>query len=360
MRPHWLSSGVAGLSFVLAACSGPGPSEDDSQAAAKAAANKTVLAATVKPVMDPSGPTARKRTVRASGIIQPVKAVTVPAPHLYGQQPRLVLTALIANGTRVKPGDILAEFDRVQQIDAARESLAKFEDLGHQVEQRLAQNRADAEKRRSDLQIAEADLAKAEIQLRKGVLLSEIDRLKNEAKAAAARAKVASLKKSHGHLEAAAASALRILELQRDRQKVAWERAEMNSEKLVLKAPIAGMVVLENIWRSGSMGPPQEGDTLYPGQPLVKIFDPSNMLVQTHVGEPDGGILTPGAKAIVQLDAYPDLRFTARFESASPVAAAAVGSPIKTFSARFVLDQTHPQLLPDLSAAVIIESSEDQ
>jgi hypothetical protein len=84
------------------------------------------------------------------------------------------------------------------------------------------------------------------------------------------------------------------------------------------------------------------------------------MLVQTSVGEPDGGILTPNAKATVMLDAYPSLKFTAQFESASPVAAAAVGSPIKTFAARFRLDQTHPQLLPDLSAAVIIESGEEQ
>ena len=65
-------------------------------------------------------------------------------------------------------------------------------------------------------------------------------------------------------------------------------------------------------------------------------------------------MLKPGIKAIVQLDAYPDLKFTARLESASPVAASAIGSPIKTFKARFRLEQTDPHLLPDLSAAVII------
>ena len=66
-------------------------------------------------------------------------------------------------------------------------------------------------------------------------------------------------------------------------------------------------------------------------------------------------MLVRGAKAIVHLDAFPQLAFTAHFDSASPVASAPMDSPIKTFSARFILDQSDPHLLPDLSAAVDIE-----
>ena len=42
---------------------------------------------------------------------------------------------------------------------------------------------------------------------------------------------------------------------------------------------------------------------LNPGQPLLRIFDPSQMIVDTIVGEPDGAILVPGARAKVRLDA---------------------------------------------------------
>ena len=41
--------------------------------------------------------------------------------------------------------------------------------------------------------------------------------------------------------------------------------------------------------------------------------------------------------------------------SASPVASSALGSPIKTFTARFRLDKSDPHLLPDLSAAVVLQ-----
>jgi multidrug resistance efflux pump len=169
---------------------------------------------------------------------------------------------------------------------------------------------------------------------------------------------VASLAKSDAfHVEAEAA-ALRVLELQRDRQQVALERAQNNLSKLRVLAPLSGMVAHEAIWRNGSMGPPQEGDQLYPGQALLRIFDPSEMEVLAHVAEPDGAALKPGCRAVVSLDAYPELQFTARLDSASPVAASAIGSPIKTFLARFRLEQTDPHLLPDLSAAVVLSAEQ--
>jgi multidrug efflux pump subunit AcrA (membrane-fusion protein) len=294
--------------------------------------------------------------VRATGTVYAVKVYSVQVPQITGQGGRMTLTRLVTNGSQVQQDEILAEFDQTQQLDNARESQAKYEDLGHQVEQRIAQNRSEAEKRGADLQKADADLAKARLQLSKGPLLSEIDRLKAETKAEDAEARVASLRRSSEFHEQAAAAALRILELQRDRQKVSLERSQNNLKKLVIQAPLAGMVALDNVWRNGSMGHAQEGDQLYPGMPILRIFDPSEMEVRLKVAEPDGAALAAGARALVYLDAYPQLEFHATFQSASPVAATALGSPIKTFDARFRLHETDPRLLPDMSAAVIIQA----
>ncbi len=147
---------------------------------------------------------------------------------------------------------------------------------------------------------------------------------------------------------------MHILELQRDRQKVGLDRALSNADKLQIHATLDGMVALENVWRNNSMGKPQEGDKLWTGQALIRLFDPSEMEVRAQVGEPDDLALTPGCPAIVRLDAYPDLTFQAHMVSASPVAASALGTPIKTFAARFRLDKSDPHLLPDLTAAVVL------
>ena len=145
-----------------------------------------------------ASPSARiKREIRITGTVQAVHYSKVLVPAIYGQGGSLTLTHLIPNGSRVREGDPIAEFDATQQADNARDAQAKFDDLGHQAEQKRAQNRADAEKRAADLKQAEADLAKAELELQKGPLLAEIDRLKNEAKAELARDHVASLKKSN-------------------------------------------------------------------------------------------------------------------------------------------------------------------
>ena len=295
------------------------------------------------------------KSIRATGLVRAVKVSSIQVPQIAGQGGRMTLVRLVPNGTQVKAGDILAEFDRTKQLDDALEAEAKYDDLGHQVRQKVASNRSEAEKRLSDLKQAEADQAKAEIQLKKGPILSEIDRAKNEAKAESARARVASLLKIHEHRTKVEGAALRIVELQQERQKVALERAKSNSEKLVVKAPLAGMVALENIWRGGSMGHAQEGDQLWNGQPMLKLFDPTEMEVHAQIGEPDGAALKLGTKARVRLDAYPEVEFEGRFESASPVASSALGSPIKNFAARFRLIGTDPRLLPDLSAAVVIE-----
>ncbi len=325
--------------LLLASCSRPSPPTAHAASAAAPA----------------ESPRAR-REVRVTGTIQAVHFSKVLVPAIYGQGGSLTLTRLIPNGSRVKEGDLIAEFDATQQLDSARDAEAKFDDLGHQVDQKRAQNRADAEKRTADLKQAEADLAKALIEVQKGPILTAIDGLKNQVRAEIAAKHVESLKRSNALHDQSDGAALRILELQRDRQKVALERTQGNIAKMQVRALLAGMVAHQNVIRNNTIGHPQEGDQLYRNQALVSIFDPSEMSVRCMVGEPDGAALVPGSRATVYLDAYPDLSFPAHFESASPVASSALGSPIKTFTAVFKLDKTDPHLMPDLSAALVIEA----
>ncbi len=294
--------------------------------------------------------------VRVSGTIAALRSVTVQVPSIAGQGGNLTLAKLIANGTAVHAGALLAEFDRTDQLKLAREAAAKFDDFTHQVEQKRAEQHSNAEKRSSELLQAEADLQKAAIEIRKGPVLSEIDQQKNKVELDNAELHVASLHKSDHFHEMAEAAELHILELQRDRQKFVVARQQSNADKLALRAPISGMIALQNVYRNNSMGHAQEGDQLWPGSPLMRLFDPSVMELEVLVDEPDGRVLVPGAKAIVHLDAYPGLTFSAHFDAASPVASASLGSSVKSFAARFVLDQTDPHLLPDLSASLDIEA----
>ncbi len=178
-------------------------------------------------VMLGAGPAVR--SIRVTGTIQPLESFIVQVPIVQGQAGNLTLTRLAPNGAKVHKGELLAEFDDTKELQAVRDASAKFEDLSHQVDQKAAEHRNNAAKRQADLEQAEADLAKAQIEMRKGPILSEIDRQKNQIKVDDAREHVASLKKSTGFHEQAEAAESRIVELQRDRQKVAVERAHRTS-----------------------------------------------------------------------------------------------------------------------------------
>lgn len=298
------------------------------------------------------GATPETDVLRVTGTIQALQSLSVRVPQISGQNSRVTLTTLIPNGSKVKAGDTLVEFDRTALLDEERDAVAKLAETQSQLDEKRAQILNDAAKRASLIKDAEADLGKAQIQLRKGPILSEIDRLKNESKAKSSRARLDSLKKSDGYRQKAEAASVRILELKLERQKVTIERIRSNMSRLIVKSPQDGMVALENIWKSGSMGPPQEGDQLWPGQPVLRVFDPTRMIVDAMVNEPDIASVNKLTKARLYLDAYPGAVFDAELESASPVATAGLESPVRTFSARFRVLGNDARLLPDLSAAL--------
>jgi HlyD family secretion protein len=208
--------------------------------------------------------------VRVTGTIQPIRSFVVQVPAIQGQGGNLTLTKLVVNGSSVHKGDLLAEFDPTSALKLLRDAQAKYDDFSHQVEQKAAEHKNNEEKRNSDLQQAEADLKKAQLEIKKGPILSDIDREKDAVALGDAEAHVASLKKSAGFHHQAEAAESRILELQRDRQKVAASRELSNLDKLSLRAPIDGMAALQNVYRNNSAGHAQEGDQLWPGSPLLR------------------------------------------------------------------------------------------
>jgi multidrug resistance efflux pump len=211
------------------------------------------------------------------------------------------------------------------------------------------------EKRRLEREQAEADLAKARLDVSKAPVLGDIEGQQNTIREAKARARVESLRRTHPEEERADRAALRVLELQRDRQRAAHERALANLERLKVRAPLAGMVAHAGFFNNGAMVRPQVGDQLTRNSTLLNIFDPGEMLVRVSVAEPDGALLRPNLTARVYVDAYPDMTLPASFVAASPIAASpALGRGLKTFMAVFRLEGSDPRLMPDLSAAIVL------
>jgi multidrug resistance efflux pump len=355
LKVPWIGTFLTALAVLAAMVSLPGCSRTAPRSAGPV---EPATAAHFPPAaIAPAVPGQKAHTIRATGLIRALESQSIRVPQLAGTGIRLTVVHIITNGSKVAKDDVLAQFDPTSLVDTERDAKAKLDDLSHQFDQKKAQVSSDGVTREALIRSAEADLEKALLQLRKGPILSEIDRLKNQARAENAKLSLASLKKSDEFHKRAETAMVRIQELKVERQRVTLERTRANLEKLQIRAPQDGMVALENTWRSGSMGPAREGDELYPGMPLIKIFNPSRMVVEATVNESDVAWLGKAAHTRLFLDAYPGAVFDADLESASPVATSGFDTPVRAFTAMFRIRQQDPRLLPDLSAALEIETA---
>lgn len=292
-------------------------------------------------------------SLRLHGLVEPVRSHPVVAPRLAGTPFQLIIVKLIAGGTRVKRGDLLVEFDRTSQIKAARDREYEYRDLLAQIDKKKADQQSDKATRQLDFMLAETAVQRAELDLLGAEMLPGVTQEKNRQTFEEAKAKLAQLRKTNELKDRSAAADLRMLEIQRDRARNAFEHATTNAAKMRIVAPIDGMVVLKSIWKGGTMGEVQEGEEVRAGIPILEVVDTSTMRVRASVNQADAPYLTPGAPVRVTLDSYPSRSFPGRVEYVSPVAITSVMSPrVRTFLAVFAVDGTDDHLLPDLAAAI--------
>jgi HlyD family secretion protein len=297
------------------------------------------------------------RSIRLTGTVEAVQATTVSTPRLAGQNmPSLVITRLIRAGTMVKPGDLIVEFDRQDQLKNALDRRVELSDLEQQIKKKEAEERANRLKDETEIQGAETALTRAELDMTKNELLPKIQAEKNGQALEEAQAKLKQLKATFELKRKAAEADLGILKIRRDRAENAMRQAETNADKMSILSPIAGMAVLRSIWKSNNMAEVQEGEEVRSGMPIVDVVNPETMRVRSKVNQADINDLKVGQSVRIGLDAYPDLFFNGRITQISPLAVRSVLSvKVRTFVTLIAVEGSHPKLMPDLTASLDVE-----
>lgn len=297
------------------------------------------------------------KALRLTGTTEAVRARPVLVPTLEGAQVgQLVITRIVSTGTRVKKGDVLAEFDRQAQLKDALDKRAAYQDLLDQLAEKRATEVAASAKDQTDIQQAEDALKKAQLEVSKNDIVSRIDAEKNRETLAEAEATLKQLQQTFKLKRQSAAADIRSTAIQADRAKQTMLYAESNAKKMQVLSPMDGVAVLNMVWTGGRMGDAQAGDSVRPGLALMRVVDPSQMNVSVEVNQADFLSLHVGQHALVHLDAYPGLVFSGQVEELSPLAhASQFSDKVRTFSATFAIAGNNSRLMPDLSAAVDVE-----
>jgi HlyD family secretion protein len=296
-------------------------------------------------------------SLRLNGSSQASRSFIVLAPRLEGAQVgSMVITKLAPAGTHVNKGDVLVEFDPQAQTKDYLDKKSTYENLVGQVAQKQSEENIALAKDDTAMKQAEDELKRAELELQRNEIVSRIDAEKNQEAQDEAQATLKQLKETYQLKRAAAAAAIRIQEIQRDRALEAMRYAQGNAAKMVVHSPMPGVVVHNTIWLGGRMGTVQQGDQVRPGVPFLQVVDPSQMEVRVELNQVDLLKVRPGLKAQMHLDAYPGMTLPATLEELSPLGHQGQFSEVvRSFTARFSVQGTDPRLLPDLSAALDVD-----
>lgn len=299
------------------------------------------------------------QVLRLKGSTEAVQSRAILAPTLAGQQEgTLTIIHLIRAGTRVKKGDLLVEFDRQAQLRDAIDKQSDYQKLVDQVSEEQAKEDAARAKDETELKTAEDNLRKAELEIQKAEIVSRIDAEKNQETLDEAKATYAQLKETFDLKRKAAQAGIHIQEIQRDRTRETMLHAQANSDLMQIRSPLDGVVVLNSIWKQGTMAEVQEGDQVRPGVPFMQVVDPEAMQVRIAANQEDFPKLQVGQSATVHLDAYPDLNFAGTVEQLAPIGEEGTFSDkVRTFSVVVSIRGNDPKLMPDLSAAVDVDLS---
>jgi multidrug efflux pump subunit AcrA (membrane-fusion protein) len=298
------------------------------------------------------------KTLRLTGIIESVRYHNVATPRLVGVTGpnALIITKLARGGAQVAAGDLLVEFDRQTQLKAAFDKRAEYLDLEEQIHKKRAEHEQARAKDDAELAVAANAVETARLELKKNEFLARILAEKNTLRMEEAQAKLKQLQETFDLKRRAEQAEVRILEIQRDRARTAMQQAEQNASRMVVTAPLPGVVVLRMNWRGGQMVEIQEGEEARPGMPIMLVVDPSAMLVRVKVNQADLHVLRAGQPARISLDAYPGLEFPGRVEQVAPVGTTSrLTERVRNFVAIVSIQGNHPKLMPDLSAAVDVE-----
>jgi len=239
--------------------------------------------------------------VEATGIIAPVNAVEVRS-KASGQ----IIKLPVELGSRVKPGDLLAQIDprdaqnRYDQAVAAREAAE------------------------ANLEVTKAQFDRATQLAQEGVITAP---------------ELENAKLSYANAKSQLATARTNLDI-----------AKVALEDVTIRAPVAGVVIQKLV----SVGQVISSSTNSPsgGTILLQMADLSHVRDSTLVGESDIGRVRSGLTASVRVDAYPNRVFHGTVDKIAPQAT--VEQSVTMFPVLINIDNQDGALMPGMNSDVSV------
>ncbi|MBZ5617946.1 MAG: efflux RND transporter periplasmic adaptor subunit [Acidobacteriia bacterium] len=300
-------------------------------------------------------------SVRTRGDIKSARSIILKAP----QVPGLRIVHLADNGRMVKKGDVIVQFDPVQQEQNVIQRSTNVQSADGDITQMKATQKMDDEADAMSKMSSEYDVERSKLDASKAEVLSAIDGEKNRIQVGVSEGSLQQVKATINAHQVGHEADLSRLGQRRDNASKNLSLAQTYLTMMQLRAANDGIVnVLPNFRSQGTFGqstPPfKEGDNVWTGAEIAEMPDLSQLYINLNLEEVDRGKLQMGQPVRVRVDAIPDKEFFGEIDFISPIASLVFKGGTtaeKTFPARATLKNLDDRLRPGMSstAEIIIE-----
>ena len=277
--------------------------------------------------------------ITAEGNLSAVRDTPITAP--VKTQQHLTVSWIVDDGTEVAEGDVVARFDPSQLEKDRDDGLSDERISSHRIDSAEGRREATAGQLELDAEVAGAELDVArEFEATDLELYSRVEIVESRIDTELAATREEHARTSRDIQDRLSAKEIELLDIERHKAEIRVEQAEEGLSALEVRAPHAGIVMLDRDWRGN---PVRVGDMAWPGRSLAKIPDLGQMQAEVYVLEADAGGLAQGQPATVWLEASPGTAHPAVVKSVDPMAGRRNSRvPVQYFRAVLALDTTDP------------------
>ena len=289
--------------------------------------------------------------VLLTGELKAASAIDMPVPRTDSWQ--LAIRWLVEDGTQVKAGDRVVEFDNsafTKQLEEKKLALLEAEMTLRSTE---ALGRIDAASKQTELDQAKIALAKATLKADVPAdLLSGRDSQERQLEKKRCEIAVKKAEEALASSKQQQALEMKVKEIELDKAKRAIDAAIETIGELVLKAPRDGVAVIDNHpWEGRKF---HVGDTVQPGMTIVTLPDTNTpMQVEADLSDVDDGRAAVAMTGMCTLDAYAAEPIPCTVKDLTPVARIEGQKSLRrAFAVTLTLASTKDKMRPGMSVKV--------
>jgi HlyD family secretion protein len=267
-------------------------------------------------------------TIPAIGELETATATQISVPNV--RTGGLKVFWIIKDGSLVKKGDTLVEFDASDLLEQLEQAQHNLDATLRQLESSILRGNSDTENIAVDRQIAEMELDKAQKQApRDQEIFSRNQIIEGELNIGLSTTKVNEWSGKVETKRTINKVSQNIIVIERTQHETRKNMIEQSLGSLKILAPHDGLVLLT---KDDTGKATTVGEMRWPGYGLMTIPDTSIMKARVQVLEADAGNLKAGQNVKVTVDSHPSEKFDAAIERIDTLARQLdKDSPVKYF-----------------------------